>query len=180
MSVSCGNAHVSGAETTASTPAERNCLPTMSACFSPSTSTGVHTTSAGVPSGIRTFPAIESATISTMFTQRSREALSIRGSHVANTPNVTAFAPAFLPAASRFALATTVPFHQNRAHSILHESYPGVFVLASLLQRAFAFGGSVQRTVSATVKSCFPTYGLAAYIVTMLPSASWTDVGQPV
>jgi hypothetical protein len=50
--------------------------------------------------------AMVSATIWTMLLARWREGLSIRGSPVANTPNVTAGAFAWTDSGSRFALAT--------------------------------------------------------------------------
>jgi len=103
ISVSCGNAHVSGAHTTASTFASTNCRPTMSACFSPSISSGLHTTFTAVPSGILTCSAMTSAIVSTIPAARSREGWSIRGSPVAHTPNVTTRAVFFRVDGSFFA-----------------------------------------------------------------------------
>ncbi len=51
ITLSCGNAQVSGAQTSTLTPASWNCLATMSACGSPSTRIGAQTTFAGEPSG---------------------------------------------------------------------------------------------------------------------------------
>ncbi len=102
ISVSCGNAQVSGATITASTPALRNWPATMSASFSPSISTGEKTTSTGSPSGVFTPLATNSATISTMFAARVLESLSMRGSHVAQTPNVTVLGWAVLAEGKRF------------------------------------------------------------------------------
>ena len=93
ISVSCGKAHVSGVQISASTPAAMNCLPTMSAWVSPSISSGVQTTFTGEPSGILTSRATILAMISTTFAARVREAWSIRGSAVVQTPNVTVAGP---------------------------------------------------------------------------------------
>ena len=51
ITLSCGKAQVSGAQTSTLTPASWNCLATTSACGSPSTNVGAHTTLAGEPSG---------------------------------------------------------------------------------------------------------------------------------
>ena len=86
ITLSCGNAQVSGAQTSTLTPASWNCLATRSACASPSTSVGAHTTLAGEPSGSLTRAASVSATILQMLTQRCRLSASMRGSPATNTP----------------------------------------------------------------------------------------------
>ena len=86
---SCGKAQVSGVQTMAFTPASLNCWATRSACFSPSMSSGVHTTlhRTAVRHGDARRRCLGNGVddIDRAFTRR----LSMRGSPAAQTPKVT-------------------------------------------------------------------------------------------